>query len=592
MINLEKRNNNMIKLKGVGASPGIVIGKAYVLDMTKLKISPKKILDEEVEVQINNFKEAVSRTEKEIIRVRDKVQEEMGEEYANIFEAHLLVLKDPLLIFEVSERIRKDHINVEYALWEVLEMITGNISGLEDEYMRERVVDIYDIGRRILENLMGTTSVPFWELKEDAIVIAHNLTPSDTSHMYQGKIIGFATDIGGQTSHTAIMARALEIPAVVGLRDISFRVKSGDILIIDGSHGVVIINPDEETIEEYERKKRLFDEFKAGLAWLRDLPGQTNDGYRIDIAANIELPEEVEVVINEGAEGIGLYRTEFLYLDRADLPDEEEQLEAYQQVISQMNPFPVTIRTLDVGGDKFLSHLGTPPEVNPFLGLRAIRLCLRHKDMFKTQLRALLRASTFGRLRIMFPMISDLEELREAKKILDEVKQELKIEKICFDPNIELGAMIETPSAAMISDILANEVDFFSIGTNDLIQYTIAIDRVNEQLIHLYNPLHPAILRLINYTIESAHKRGKWVGMCGEMAGDPLFTVILVGMGLDELSMACTSIPKVKEVIRSINIPEAKELVQKILKLERADEIEGLLKEVMYKKFAHVLEGE
>jgi len=580
----------MIKLKGVIASPGIVIGKAFLLDVTKLKIVRRKISPEEVEVQTENFKEAVFRTEKEIMKIKEKVHNEMGEEYANIFEAHLLVLKDPLLIFEVSERIKKEYINVEYALWEVLEMITENMTALEDEYMRERVVDIYDIGRRILENLTGTTSISFKELKEDVIVVAHNLTPSDTSHMYKGKIIGFATDIGGQTSHTAIMARALEIPAVVGLRDITFRVKSGDTLIIDGSQGIVIIHPDANTIEEYEKRKRLFDEFKAGLAWLKDLPGQTNDGYRVDIAANIELPEEVEVVKNEGAEGIGLYRTEFLYLDRPDLPSEEEQLEAYRQVISQIAPYPVTIRTVDVGGDKFLSYLGIPTEVNPFLGLRAIRLCLRNKEMFKTQLRALFRASSFGKLRIMFPMISELDELKQTKRIIEEVKQELKIEKVCFDPNIEIGVMIETPSAAITSDIFANEVDFFSIGTNDLIQYTIAIDRINEQLVHLYNPLHPAILRLIKYTIESAHKRGKWIGMCGEMAGDPLFTIILVGMGLDELSMSSASIPKVKEVIRGINIKEAKELVERILNLQSADEIEEVLKKTMSERFSHILE--
>ncbi|MEW6608261.1 MAG: phosphoenolpyruvate--protein phosphotransferase [bacterium] len=580
--------SSMLKLKGVIASPGIVIGKAYLLDITKLKITQRKITEEEVENQINSFKEAVLHTEKEIVKIKEKVHEEMGEEYSNIFEAHLLILKDPLLIFEVSERIRKEYINVEYALWEVLQMITENIAGLEDAYMRERVVDIYDIGRRILENLVGTTNLSLQELKEDVIVVAHNLTPSDTSHMYKGKIMGFATDIGGQTSHTAIMARALEIPAVVGLRDITFRVKSGDILIIDGSHGIVIVNPDKATINEYEKKKKIFDEFKAGLAWLKDLPGQTNDGYRVDIAANIELPEEIDVVKDEGAEGIGLYRTEFLYLDRTELPDEDEQLKAYQQVISQMKPYPVTIRTLDVGGDKYLSYLGTPTEVNPFLGLRAIRLCLRYKNMFKTQIRALFRASNFGKLRIMFPMISELEELRATKKIIEEVKQELKTEKVCFAPNIELGIMIETPSAVMISDILAKEVDFFSIGTNDLIQYTIAIDRVNEQLAHLYNPAHPAILRSINYTIESAHNQGIWIGMCGEMAGDPLFTIILVGMGIDELSMSSSSIPKVKEVIRSISLIEAKELVQKVLKLHSVNEVENVLKEIMYKKFPHL----
>ncbi|MDI6736095.1 MAG: phosphoenolpyruvate--protein phosphotransferase [bacterium] len=579
----------MIKLNGVAASPGIVIGKAYLLDITKLKITKEKIPAEAIDRQINSFREAVSRTEKEIMKVKEKVHTEMGEEYANIFEAHLLVLKDPLLIFEVSERIKKEQINVEYALWEVLEMITENIADLDNEYMRERVVDIYDIGRRILENLLGGTGVNFQELEEDVIVIAHNLTPSDTAHMYKGKIIGFATDIGGQTSHTAIMARALEIPAVVGLRDITFRVKADDTLIIDGGHGIVIIEPDEQTIQEYEQKRKLFDEFKVGLTWLRDLPGQTNDGYRIEIAANIELPQEVDVVKQEKAEGIGLYRTEFLYLGRTELPDEDEQLEAYRQVVSQMNPCPVTIRTLDVGGDKFLSYLGVPIEVNPSLGLRAIRLCLKHQEMFKTQLKALFRASTFGKLRIMFPMISELDEIIQVKKIIEEVKQELKIEKVCFDPNIEIGVMIETPSAALTADVLSGCVDFFSIGTNDLIQYTIAIDRVNEQLTHLYNPLHPAILRLINWTIESAHRQGIWVGMCGEMAGDPLFTMLLVGMGIDELSMSCVAIPKVKEVIRSIGLLEAKELAQKILKLQSAAEIETTLNEVMYNRFAQIL---
>lgn len=584
--------SSMIKLKGISASPGFVCGKVFLYDVVNIKINRKKIPADEVDRQIEDFKEAVERTEKEIMKVRDKVRGDMGEEYATIFDAHLLVLKDPLLIFEVTEKIKKEHVNVEFALWEVLEMITKNIAALEDEYMRERVVDIYDIGRKILGNLVGSASITLRDLKEDAIVIAHNLTPSDTSHMYKGKIIGFATDIGGQTSHTAIMARALEIPAVVGLRDITFRVRSGDILIIDGNNGTVIINPTQEVIEDYENKKKRFDESKSRLSWLKDLFGQTNDGYRIDIAANIELPQEIEVVKNEGAEGIGLYRTEFLFLDRTDLPSENEQLEAYKEVVSQMKPYPVTIRTLDVGGDKFISHLGTPTEVNPFLGLRAIRLCLKNKDLFKTQLRALLRASIFGKLRIMIPMISELEELKQTKRIIEEVKQELKIEKVCFDPHIELGIMIETPSAAITSDTFANEVDFFSIGTNDLIQYTIAIDRVNEQLAHLYNPLHPAILRLIKYTVECAHKRGKWVGMCGEMAGNPLFAMVLVGMGLDELSMSSSSILKVKEAIRSFNITEAKELVQKILRLSTTNEIEKTLTEIMHQKYGHILTKE
>jgi phosphotransferase system enzyme I (PtsI) len=386
------------------------------------------------------------------------------------------------------------------------------------------------------------------------------------------------------------MARALEIPAVVGLRNVTFWAKNGDTIIIDGNKGIVIINPDEKTIAEYKQKKKEFEDFKAGLVWLKDLPAQTLDGYRIELSANIEIPEEVDVALEHGATSIGLYRTEFLYLNRDALPSEEEQFKAYKEVLERMKNRSVIIRTLDLGGDKFLSYLDIPPEMNPFLGLRAIRLCLKHQDIFKTQLRALLRASNYGRLRIMFPMISCLEELIETKALLNKVHQELKEEGLTEVENVEIGVMIEIPSAAIIADILAQEVDFFSIGTNDLIQYVLAIDRINEEVAYLYNPLHPALLRLIKNIIEVTHRHGKWVGMCGEMAGDPLAAIILLGLGLDEFSMSGVMIPKVKEVIRKVSLKESKEIADEVVNLKTAKEVEDALNRKFKDRFKYLFD--
>jgi phosphotransferase system enzyme I (PtsI) len=448
---------------------------------------------------------------------------------------------------------------------------------MEDEYLRERATDLRDVGRRVIANLLGKERETLARLEEEVVVVAYDLAPSDTASMVKEKVIGFATDTGSRTSHTAIMARALEIPAVVGLGAVTAAIKSGDIVIVDGSHGVVIVNPDPATLFEYQEMQRRYVLFERELEKLKELPAETTDGYKVTLAANIELPEEIEHVKSHGADGVGLYRSEFLYMNRPDFPSEEEQFEAYRAVAESLAPKSIIIRTLDLGGDKFISQLDMPAEMNPFLGCRAIRFCLERPDIFKAQLRALLRATVFGSVKVMFPMISGVTELRTALAILDETKRELAAEEKEFDPNLQVGVMIEIPSAAMTADILAKEVDFFSIGTNDLIQYTLAVDRVNERIAHLYDPLHPAILRFIKWIIDAGHNAGIWVGMCGEMAADPLFTMILLGLGLDEFSMGSVAVPGIKKIVRSVSMQESKELARTVFGLSTADEIREYL---------------
>jgi len=573
-------------LKGIPASPGISMGKAFLFDTHEMGQAVKRpILEEEAPAEVRRFKEALNKTRQEIAKIKEKISRNIGAEHGEIFSAHLLVLEDAMLVDEVISRIKKERLAVEYIFQDVLRKYIKAFSNIDDEYLRERMSDINDVGRRVLKNLVGAKHDTLCELKQPAVVIAYDLSPSDTACMHKQSVIAFATDIGGRTSHTAIMAKSLEIPAVVGLEDVTAVVKNGDYVIVDGNKGIVIVHPAQETIKGCELEKKGFEEKERGLLSLRDLAAETLDGRKIEIVANIELPEEVTSVIYHGAQGVGLYRTEYFYMNRSDLPSEEEHFEAYKSVAQNMAPHSVIIRTLDLGGDKFLSHLEVPLEMNPFLGWRAIRFCLARPDIFKVQLRAILRASAYGKLKMMYPMISGLEELRQANAILQDVSAELKAKNIAFDENMEVGAMIEIPSAAVISDLLAREVDFFSIGTNDLIQYAIAVDRVNEKIAYLYESTHPGILRLIKNIIDNGHKAGIWVGMCGEMASEPELVPILLGLGLDEFSMSSLIVPEIKKIVRSISMEQAKEIAQKAMSFSTGREVEDFarakLKEIL-----------
>lgn len=561
-------------LKGIPAAPGITVGKAFLFDTQEMgQVLKKPILEEEIPVEVHRFKDALEKTKHELTKIKEKISREIGAEHGEIFNAHILVLEDSMLVEEVTTRIKKERLSVEYIFQDVLRKYIKAFSRIDDEYLRERISDINDVGRRVLKNLLGSKRASLSELKEPVVVIAYDLSPSDTASMHKQSVIGFATDIGGRTSHTAIMAKSLEIPAVVGLEEVTSTIKNGDIVIVDGNKGLVIVHPSHDTITSYELERKGFEEYERSLLNLRDLPAQTADGHKVEIVANIELPEEIPSVIYHGAQGVGLYRTEYFYMNRADLPREDEQYEAYKAVAQKMAPHIVTIRTLDLGGDKFLSHLEVPYEMNPFLGWRAIRFCLARPDIFKVQLRAILRASVHGNLRMMYPMISGLEELRQANGLLNEVKEELKKKNIPFDQNIPVGAMIEIPSAAITSDLLAKEVNFFSIGTNDLIQYAIAVDRVNEKIAYLYEPTHPAILRFIKNIIDNGHKAGIRVGMCGEMAAEPELALILLGLGLDEFSMSAVFIPEIKRIIRASVISQARGMAEKALELSTSKEV-------------------
>jgi phosphoenolpyruvate-protein phosphotransferase (PTS system enzyme I) len=566
-------------LKGIAASPGIALGKALILNSETFSVSKKEISDNDLPGEIARFEEALIRTRQEILGIQERISEQLGIKHAEIFNAHLLVLEDRTLIEEVISRLKKESLCVEYIFDDVLKKYISVFSKVEDEYLKERVADIRDVGKRVLRQLLGKKRETLADIHEKVILISYDLSPSDTASLHKKNVIAFATDIGGKTSHTAIMAKALEIPATVGLKNVTKSVKSGDIVIVDGSSGIVIVDPDEETIEKYRRERVRLEEQETILIKIRDLPCVTPDGREIDLTANIEIPDEIPSVKSHGASGIGLYRTEFFYLDREDLPTEEEQYSAYKNVAEQIAPNSVIIRTLDLGGDKFLSQLTTPREMNPFLGWRAIRFCLARPEIFKVQLKAILRASVHGKLKIMYPMISGIEELLAANKILNEVKEELRERKISFDEKMQVGAMIEVPSAALTADILAREVDFFSIGTNDLIQYSLAVDRVNEKIAYLYEPAHPAVLRLIKNVIYAGHKANIWVGMCGEMAGEPAFTILLLGIGLDEFSTSPVNLPRIKQVIRSVEYKTAQKIAEEAMTLSTGREIEEYARE-------------
>ena len=558
--------------KGTGASPGIALGRALVIEHSELVIEKKTI--ENIDEEIQKLESAVKVSKEELTKVKEKALAELGEHEAEIFEAHLLVLEDPELIGSAISKIRDEKVNADYALNEIKEMFVAMFESMDNEYMRERAADIKDVTNRVLRHILGIKVVDLAGLDEEVVLIAHDLTPSDTATMNKNMVLGFLTDIGGRTSHTAIMARTLEIAAVVGLNDITKKVKDGDYIVFNGDTGEVIVNPDEETKAKYASLKEEFEEYRKSLELLKGQASITTDGRHVELAGNIGSPNDVEGHIKNDAEGVGLYRTEFLYMDKEDsFPTEEEQYEAYKAVLEGMNNKPIVIRTLDIGGDKELPYFEMEAEMNPFLGYRAIRLCLDRKDIFKTQLRALYRASVHGKLRIMFPMISSLEELLDAKEVIKEVLKELDAENIAYSNDVEVGMMIEIPSAAVISDVLAKHVDFFSIGTNDLIQYTCAVDRMNQKISHLYNQFNPAVLRLIKMVIDNAHKEGKWVGMCGESAGDQRMIPILLGFGLDEFSMSPISILPARKLITSLSYADMQKFADEVLAMGTAKEI-------------------
>ena len=558
--------------KGTGASPGIALGKALLIEHSELVIEKKNINN--IEEEIQKLEDAVKISKEELTKVKEKAFNELGEHEAEIFEAHLLVLEDPELIDSAISKIRDEKVNADYALNEIKEMFVAMFESMDNEYMRERAADIKDVTNRVLRHILGIKVVDLAALDEEVVLVAHDLTPSDTATMNKSMVLGFLTDIGGRTSHTAIMARTLEIAAVVGLNDVTKKVKDGDYIVFNGDTGEVIVNPDDETKAKYAALKSEFEEYRKSLELLKGQASITTDGRHVELAGNIGSPNDVEGLIKNDAEGVGLYRTEFLYMDKEDgFPTEEEQYKAYKAVLEGMNNKPIVIRTLDIGGDKELPYFEMEPEMNPFLGYRAIRICLDRKDIFKTQLRALYRASIHGKLRIMFPMISSLEELLSAKEVIKEVLEELDRENIKYANDVEVGMMIEIPSAAVISDVLAKHVDFFSIGTNDLIQYTCAVDRMNQKISHLYNQFNPAVLRLIKMVIDNAHKEGKWVGMCGESAGDQRMIPILLGMGLDEFSMSPISILPARKLITSLSYEDMKNFADEVLAMGTAKEI-------------------
>ncbi|WP_210469741.1 phosphoenolpyruvate--protein phosphotransferase [Sporosarcina sp. 6E9] len=561
----------MSVLQGIAASSGIAIAKAYCLVEPDLTFSKKTVDD--VEKEVERFQSAIAITKSELESIQEIAKKELGADEAAIFDAHILVLTDPELIAPIEDKIKTEQVNAEHALEETTDMFIMMFEQMDNEYMQERAADIRDVRKRILSHLLGVKVVNPSEISEEVVIIAEDLTPSDTAQLNRNFVKGFATDIGGRTSHSAIMARSLEIPAVVGTSDATETIQDGDIIIVDGLSGKVHINPTDEVIAEYKVEQENFEKQKLEWAKLVDEKTVTADGHYVELAANIGTPEDLEGVTNNGGEGIGLYRTEFLYMGRDQLPTEDEQYDAYKKVLEGMNGKPVVVRTLDIGGDKELPYLNLPTEMNPFLGFRAIRLCLEEQDIFRTQLRALLRASSYGNLKIMFPMIATLDEFREAKAILEEEKAALLANGTTISENIELGIMVEIPSTAVLADQFAKEVDFFSIGTNDLIQYTMAADRMNERVSYLYQPYNPAILRLVKMVIDASHREGKWTGMCGEMAGDEIAIPLLLGLGLDEFSMSATSILKARTQIKDLKKSDMEELVNEALQMGTAEEV-------------------
>ena len=571
-------------ITGIPASPGIVFGKALVLKEEKIVLDTQKISEDQVEAEVARFYAGREAAVEQLNSIHQRALKSLGEEKAAIFEGHLMILEDEELEEEIIDYLRSNKVNASVAASKIIDQQVEMLSEIDDEYLKERAGDIRDIGNRLIKNILGMHIVDLGDITEESILVAYDLTPSETAQLNLEKVLGFITDIGGRTSHTSIMARSLELPAIVGTNDVTARVNTGDYLILDAVNNCVYVNPSQAEIDELKKLEAKLTEEKAELAKLKDLPAVTLDGHKVDVVANIGTIRDCEGAHRNGAEGVGLYRTEFLFMDRDQLPSEEEQFIAYKEVVEAMEGRLVVLRTMDIGGDKELPYLNLPKEMNPFLGWRAVRIALDRREILHAQLRAVLRASAFGKLAVMFPMIISVEEIRELKSVLETLKAELRAEGKAFDENIQVGVMVETPSAAVNAKFLAKEVDFFSIGTNDLTQYTLAVDRGNELISHLYNPMSPSVLGLIKQVIDASHAEGKWTGMCGELAGDERATLLLLGMGLDEFSMSAISVPRIKKLIRHVNYQEVKALADEALQKPTAAEIEQLIQAFLAEK--------
>ncbi len=565
------------RIWGIGASAGIAEGKAYVLNRKKTKFNKRFVPAAYVKKEVERIEEAIEKSKEDLLRIKDALGHEDIHEHIYILDSHLMVLEDPMLLDAVREMIVSERKNAEWALFSAFENYKRMFETIDNDYLKERTSDFDYLNSWILKHLSGHGEDSLEAIDEKVILIAHYLSPADTARMNREKVIGFVTDIGGKTSHTAILARALKIPAVVGAERASLLIRPDERIILDGREGLVIVNPTESTLREYREKGKEHRQLERALLEERDLPAETRDGRRVSLTANIEMVEETGSVLEYGAEGIGLYRTEFICLGSARLPTEEEHFQVYKTAVERVAPYPMTIRTFDFGSDKSPSLLEAPQEMNPALGLRSIRYCLKEVEVFKDQLRGILRASHYGKVKILLPMVSGLQELRRAKGICEEAKEELRKRGEPFDPDLEMGVMVEVPSAALIADVLAEEVDFLSIGTNDLIQYSLAIDRINKEVAYLYEPLHPAILRLLKMVVDAGHRRGIPVGMCGEMASDLRYIYLLVGFGFDHLSMVGSMVPWIKQVVRSMNYGEARQLVQTLMEGKDGEENEKVL---------------
>lgn len=571
-------------ISGILASPGIAFGKALLLIEDEIVINRKKITDDQVEQEVQRFLDGRSKAAEQLEAIRIKAGETFGEEKAAIFEGHIMLLEDEELEQEIIDLIKKDRLTADAAAHSVVDGQAKALEELDDEYLKERAADVRDIGKRLLQNILGLHIVDLSAIAEESILVAKDLTPSETAQLNLKKVLGFITDLGGRTSHTSIMARSLELPAIVGTGNVTATVKNGDFLILDGVNNKIYVNPSEDVLEELKAIQTQYLSEKHELAKLKDLPAITLDGHQVEVCANIGTVRDVAGAERNGAEGVGLYRTEFLFMDRDSLPTEEEQFQAYKAVAEAVGAQAVIVRTMDIGGDKDLPYMNLPKEENPFLGWRAIRIAMDRKEILHAQLRAILRASAFGKLRIMFPMIISVEEVRTLKGELDTLKAQLREEGKAFDETIEVGIMVETPASAVIARHLAKEVDFFSIGTNDLTQYTLAVDRGNDLISHLYNPMTPSVLGLIKQVIDASHAEGKWTGMCGELAGDERATLLLLGMGLDEFSMSAISIPGIKKIIRNTNFEDAKALAEQALAQPTAEDLMNLVNKFIKEK--------